>query len=298
MKERWTEAKRNQMNKLQPYFWVSPSFLVLFLLTIIPVILLVYISFTSFEIGYPWAEREYIGIENYLRLFEGKEVEFWPSVKLSLFVVAVTVGATLILGLAIALLFNRRIKFEYIFMAMLLMPIAVNPAIAGLMWKLMFSYDFGIINVFLEKIAGYKNVWLGQSYALFSTLMVLIWMRTPLSVLMMLAGLQGIDLDSIEAAKVDGASAGQILIRIILPQLKAVIVITCIFQAILALQTFGPIFTLTRGGPGISTTILSLFVYRTGFRFSMMGIAAAGAIVLVAISLILSLAMMKSGNET
>lgn len=291
--EMMNKSQRELMKKFYPYAWTLPSLLVILILTLVPVILLVYISFTSFEIGFPWDQKDFIGMGNYLRLFSGKEVEFWPSIRLSVMVLLSTVAGTLLFGLGVATLFNRRIKFEYLFTAMLLMPIAVNPAIAGLMWRLMLSYDFGIINVLVEQIIGYKVVWLGQSFALYAVMIVMIWMRTPLSALMLLAGLQGIAPESIEAGKVEGASAIQIYIHIILPQIKAVIIITCLFQAILALQTFGPIFTLTRGGPGIATTILSLFVHRTGFQFNMMAIAAAGASILVGITIILSLFMLR-----
>lgn len=286
------------MNRYFPYIWTLPSLLILLLLTIVPVILLIYISFTSFEIGYPWGQKDFIGLNNYLRLFAGKEIEFWPSMKLSIIVVVVTVGGTLLFGLGVAVLFNRRIKFEYLFIAMLLMPIAVNPAIAGLMWRLMLSYDFGIINVLAQKIVGYKVSWLGQSFALYSVLVVMIWMRTPLSALMLLAGLQSIAPESIEAGKVEGASNIQIFMCIVLPQVKAVIISTSLFQAILALQTFGPIFTLTRGGPGIATTILSLFVYRAGFYFNKLAIAAAGAGILVGLTIILSLFIMRLRKES
>ncbi len=291
--EMMNKSLRELMKRFYPYAWTLPSLLVILILSLVPVILLIYISFTSFELGYPWDQKDFIGLGNYLRLFSGKEVEFWPSIRLSVIVLLSTVAGTLLFGLGVATLFNRKIRFEYLFTAMLLMPIAVNPAIAGLMWRLMLSYDFGIINVLVEQIVGYKVVWLGQSFALYAVMIVMIWMRTPLSALMLLAGLQGIALESIEAGKVEGASAIQIFIHIILPQIKTVIIITCLFQAILALQTFGPIFTLTRGGPGIATNILSLFVHRTGFQFNMLAIAATGASILVGITIILSLFMLR-----
>ena len=154
---------------------------------------------------------------------------------------------------------------------------AVNPAIAGLMWKLLFSFDFGIINVFVEKYWGYKIVWLGQKYALFSTLVVLIWMHIPISALLLLAGLENINQDTIMAAKLDGCSDTQAFRLIVLPQLKPVIISSSLFQAILALQTFGPIFTLTVQPDDHSPDV----VYKT-FGLGLMGTAAAGAVVLVA----------------
>ena len=99
------------------------------------------------------------------------------------------------------------------------------------------------------------------------------------------------------AAKLDGCSDTQAFRLIVLPQLKPVIISSSLFQAILAFQTFGPIFTLTNGGPGSVTTILPMFVYKTGFGLGMMGMAAAGAVVLVAITAILSLMIMWTGRK-
>ena len=288
---------QNYWKKSTPYIWVSPSVLSLFLLTVVPTLLLFNISLTSFEIGYPWEDREYIGLDNYVSLFTGKEVEFWPSINLSIFVTTISVVMTLCIGLGVAVLFNRKIKFKYLFTTILILPMAVNPAIAGLMWKLLFSFDFGIINVFVEKYWGYKIVWLGHKYALFSTLVVLIWMHIPISALLLLAGLENINQDTIMAAKLDGCSDTQAFRLIVLPQLKPVIISSSLFQAILALQTFGPIFTLTNGGPGSVTTILPMFVYKTGFGLGLMGTAAAGAVVLVAITAILSLMIMWTGRK-
>jgi ABC-type sugar transport system permease subunit len=283
--------------RLGPWLWVAPAGIPLVLIGIVPVALLFYISVTSFEIGYAWSDREFIGLANYQRLFSGREVEFWPALRLSVLVAVISVLLKSLLGLGVAVLLNRKLKFETLIIAALILPMAVNPAIAGLMWKLMFSFDFGIINALLERLTGQKVVWLGQSYALFCVLMVLVWMHFPLSALMLLAGLRNIAPEPLEAARIDGCSDRQVFWWIVLPQLKPVIIASSLFQAILAFQVFGPIFAMTDGGPGHATEILPIYIYKTAFGIGAMGLSAAAAVVLVVITMALAAGLMASGRS-
>jgi multiple sugar transport system permease protein len=284
-------------NRNRPWPWVAPSVVLLLLLTAVPVVLLGYISLTSFEIGYAWADREFVGLANYTRLLSGREVQFWPSVWLSCVVTFVSVLLKFALGLSVAVVLNRNPRFEYLATTLLIMPMAVNPAVAGLIWKLMLSFDFGIVNALLLKLTGVKIVWLGQNYALLSVILVLVWMHFPLSALMLLAGLRSIAREPLEAAKLDGCSDRQVFWRIVFPQLWPVVLGSSLLQAILAFQSFGPIFTLTDGGPGAATTILPMYVYKTAFAIGEIGLAAAGAVVLVAIIMSLSAGMLAAGRR-
>jgi multiple sugar transport system permease protein len=285
------------IGRFVPLLWIGPSALPLLLVSALPVLLLVYISLTSFEIGYAWPDHEFVGVRNYERLFSGREVEFWPSFRLTLIVTVVTVLLKTALGLGVAVLLNRKVRFEYLATTLLIMPMAVNPAIAGLMWKLMFSFDFGIINAFGVGLGAEKVVWLGQKWALFSVMVVLVWMHFPLSALLLLAGLRNIGPEPLEAAKLDGCSDRQVFWLIVIPQLRPVIISSSLLQAILAFQTFGPIFTLTDGGPGNATTVLPLYVYKTGFGIGTLGLAAAAAVILVGITTALTGAMMAVGRS-
>jgi multiple sugar transport system permease protein len=278
------------------WLWLAPAGVPLLLIGMLPVALLFYISLTSFEIGYAWPDREFVGLANYYRLFSGREVEFWPALRLSVVVAVVSVLLKSLLGLGVAVLLNRKLRFETLIIALLILPMAVNPAIAGLMWKLMFSFDFGVINVLVERLGGQKVVWLGQSYALLSVLVVLVWMHFPLSALMLLAGLRGIAQEPLEAARLDGCSDRQVFWLIVLPQLKPVIIASSLFQAILAFQVFGPIFAMTDGGPGHATEILPIYIYKTAFGIGAMGLSAAAAVVLVVITMALAAALMASGR--
>jgi ABC-type sugar transport system permease subunit len=285
------------VTRFGPWLWVAPAGVPLLAIGIVPVALLFYISLTSFELGYAWSEREFVGLANYYRLFSGREVEFWPALRLSVIVALISVAVKTLLGLAVAVLLNRQLRFEYLIIALLILPMAVNPAIAGLMWKLMFSFDFGVINAALEGLTGHKIVWLGQSYALFCVLVVLVWMHFPLSALMLLAGLRNIPPDTIESARLDGSSNWQVFWWIVLPQLKPVLIASSLFQAILAFQVFGPIFAMTDGGPGHATEILPIYIYKSAFGIGAMGLSAAAAVVLVVITMALAAGLMAGGRS-
>jgi len=122
-------------------------------------------------------------------------------------------------------------------------------------------------------------------------------MHFPLSALLLLGGLRGIDPDPLEAAKLDGCPDRQVFWRIVFPQLAPVVLGSCLLQAILAFQSFGPIFTLTDGGPGTATTILPMYVYKTAFGIGEIGLAAAAAVVLVLIIMSLSGVMLAAGRR-
>ncbi|MCO5070608.1 MAG: sugar ABC transporter permease [Rhizobiaceae bacterium] len=279
------------------WLWIAPSAFPLGLLGTLPVLLLAYISLTSFELGYAWSDHRFVGLANYTRLFSGREVEFWPALWLSLFVTIVSVALKTALGLGVAVILNKKLRFEYLATSLIILPMAVNPAIAGLMWKLMLSYDFGIVNAWLGAVGIPKVVWLGQAWALFSVIVVLVWMHFPLSALMILAGLRNIESEPQQAALMDGCTPRQAFWLIVAPQLLPVLLSSSVFQAILAFQAFGPIFTLTGGGPGDATTILPLYVYKTAFNVGSMGLAAAAAMVLIAVTSLLSAAMLMIGGR-
>src|SRR4029077_13612121 len=114
---------------------------------------------------------------------------------------------------------------------------------------------------------------------------------------MLLGGLRTIESEPLEAAKLDGCSHSQVVWKIVFPQLGPVILGSSLLQAILAFQAFGPIFTLTDGGPGTATTILPIYVYKTAFGIGQIGLAAAGAVVLVVIIMAMSAAMLATGRK-
>lgn len=274
--------------------WVLPSSLALLLLIVIPVLFLLYVSLTSYELGWPWADRSFIGLGNYVELVGGTDYEFWISVRRSVEYAAMVTAGSLILGMAVALLLHQPIPGRTFVIIVVIMPLAISHAIGGLMWKLMFNMEFGILNFALESLLGVRVNWLGDANALYSAALVGIWMGTPFVTLFFLAGLQSLPRAPFEAARVEGASAWQVFRHLTVPMLRPVILVVALFSVIDALKSFGAIYLLTEGGPGVATLVLPLYMYRVGFSYStLLGKGAAIAFVLILLTMALAAVLVR-----
>lgn len=277
--------------------WVLPSCVTLFALILIPAGFLLYVSLTGYELGWPWAERRFVGPANYLELAGGTDYEFWISVRRSVqYAGLVTVGS-LLLGMAVALLLQQPIRGRTLVTLVVIMPLAISHAIGGLMWKLMFNMDFGILN-FALGFAGMRVNWLGDAGALYSAALVGVWMGTPFVTLFFLAGLQSLPRAPFEAARVEGASAWQVFRHLTLPMLRPIVLVVTLFTVIDALKSFGAIYLLTEGGPGVATLVLPLYMYRVGFGYSsILGKGAAIACVLVLLTMALAAILVRMSRR-
>jgi multiple sugar transport system permease protein len=170
------------------------------------------------------------------------------------------------------------------------------PVVAAVVWRLIYNPQFGLLNGTLRRIGLNTSTltWTnGQSSALASVILVDIWEWTPFLFLLLSAGLQSIPPEPIEAARVDGAGAWRIFRDVTLPLLKPVILLALLLRAMDLVRIFDQIFILTQGGPGTATETLSLYIYRTAFRFSNFGYTAAMSLVLLAATILFSRSLMR-----
>ncbi len=282
------------MKKKEHYIYILPSVIVLALIVIFPTIFLWYISFTNYDLTMGWENKEMVGFDNFAYLFQ-QDKDFWNSVKLSLLFMFLTVTIELVLGFLIALLFNRPMKWKRVWIACLIVPMVMTPAIAALMWKLMLNTEYGVLNYLLSWLAIGKVNWLGYENAFLSIMIVEIWQWTPFMTLMLYAGLQSLPREPFDAASVDGASFTQALYYITLPLLKPIITIALLLRSIDALKIFDIIYGLTQGGPGNATELMSLHIFRLGFRHTnWMGRASANAVILLLLTIPLVTILLKS----
>jgi multiple sugar transport system permease protein len=168
------------------------------------------------------------------------------------------------------------------------MPMMMAPIVVGLMWKFMYSYDFGIFQYLLTSVGIPKMLFLGSgSLALPSIIAADVWQWSPFMMLIILAGLRSIPREPIEAAMMDGASGVRVFADITLPLLKPVVLIAVLLRAIDSFRMFDQVFIMTRGGPGISTEVLSMYTYLRAFAYYYVGYATAIALIMLyAISVI------------
>ena len=275
-----------------PWGFILPALVPLALITIGPLIFLYYISLTDFELGSSLSEASFVGLDNYVRLFTGKDPQFWPAIVNTLFIAVTATAIELILGFAIALLvdsFSDRIKGGLV--AVLMLPMVVTPVIVGLVWKLMLNSEHGVINWALDFV-GLGQAWLGPELSLTSIMIVEVWQWTSFVALILMAGLASLPREPHEAAAIDGASGWQSLIYITLPLLMPVIVLALLLRLIDALKIFDIVFIMTGGGPGSATETLAIHSYRQGFYFTgWIGRASATAVVLAVITTVVSTIM-------
>ncbi|WP_043641125.1 carbohydrate ABC transporter permease [Nonomuraea candida] len=227
-------------------------------------------------------ETEFVGLENFTRLL-GDE-DFWASFQIgAIWSVSVTV-LQFLAALGLALLLNEKLRFSGLARVLSVVPWAMPPVVIGLMWKLVYHPDAGVLNGLL----GTDINWLADfSLALPAIIVVGIWAGMPQTTVVLLAGLQNVPKELYEAGAMDGAGTWRRFWNITLPQLRPVIVAITSLDFVWNINQFGLVYVLTQGGPGGRTRLPMLFAYEEAFRYRMAGYASmlglAMAIVVLAV---------------
>ena len=261
---------------------------------IYPIITMVADSF--FEVGIT-GDKTFVGLENYIRAFTAGG--FLKQLKNTLLYIVIAVSIETAIGLLFALFFELNYKGSKIIRSLMMAPLMIAPLVAGLTWKLMMSSSFGIVNELLAKIGILSSsrdiLWLAdEKWSLLACCIADIWLTTPFMMLMILAGLQGLDSSMLEAAKMDGASLLQQVFSIKLPVIKPVLLTALSVRIINAARTFDIIWAMTEGGPNSSSETLSIIIYKTLTRYNDVGYASAMAVVFIAVLVIFTLVFMQS----
>lgn len=275
--------------------FIAPAMCAMIILSVIPTLFLIIISFTDYQLGWEFSRAEFVGLENFIRLFSGNDSEFWFSIFISISFMVIATVIEMIIGFFLALLLNSsEFKLKPLVIGILIIPLAMTPSIAAQMWKLMFNAEYGIINHFLQILFNVKIIWLSSDMAFWSILLVDIWQFVPFVTVILYAGLRSIPDEPYESAAIDGASRLQELRYITIPMMRKLIYLAILFRAIDSLKLFDTVFVLTQGGPGNATEFLSLHVYRmANAQNGLIGRATAIAIVLLLIVTVISTFLIK-----
>jgi multiple sugar transport system permease protein len=278
------------MRRALPYFLSLPA-LLMCIGILVPFFTAVNYSLQRYRLNLP-AMRGYIWFDNYINFFT--DPKFWNTVYISLVYAVLTVGLELILGLAIALLLQRSTRFNSIVSIMLLLPLMTAPALAALMWKLMTHPDFGILSYLLSLIGVTDFKWASDpSTALFTVLLVDVWVYTPFIMILLLAGLRSLPRAPFEAAALDGVPRSFVFFRITLPMLLPYIITATLFRLLDSIQQFDIIYAMTQGGPGDKLLVFQVQAYLDFFQATNVGRSAALMIILWAITYALSNVFIK-----
>lgn len=221
---------------------------------------------------------EYVGLKNYISLFASSR--FMPAVGRTFLFTVVALAVELSLGLAIALFLDRPFKGKDLTKTLFLLPMVATPVAIGMVWKLIYEPNIGILNYILRCLNLTPVDWLGNGkIALFSLVAVDIWQWTPMVMLIIQAGLSAIPTECIEAACVDGTNPWQVITQIKLPLLKPSLFTAALLRLVDAMKTFDIIYSMTMGGPGHDTETMNILAYKSAFEYMEFGEASAILIV-------------------
>lgn len=273
--------------------FVLPTFLVLGVFVYFPIIESFRLSLNRVA---PFGSKEiYVGFNNYVRLLSS--AEFWGTVKVSVFFMVGTVVFAIGFAVAIAILLSIPLRrFSWYYRTMIFIPVVISSAIAGVLFRLLYNPVVGFFNYWLSLIGIDGPNWLTSStWSLIAVTITVVWRQLGFNVIIALAGIQQIDAQLYEAAKVDGAGTFRRIWHVTLPMLTPTLFFLLVINVITSLQAFGEINILTDGGPGKATTNIVYQVFVDGFVGThFVGRASAQAFLLALLIIGISIAQFKS----
>ena len=277
-----------------------PAALLLALVVVLPIARVVALSVMRTEMDEGF-RLEFAGLDPFVRLWQ--DGRWWTSLRNTAVFTASSVAAEMVLGIAFALLLHGSFRGRGLARAIVMLPWALPTAVMALAWSWIFNDSFGVANDLLRRLglASEPIAWLGQGgTAMFAMVAADVWKTTPFVTLIVLAGLQAIPHEVMEAARVDGLNARQRLTRITLPLLVPSLIVALAFRMVQAYGAFDLVYVMTGGGPGGATETVSLYAYQNYFRYLDFGYGSAIATqgVLIAIVLVLIVLRFTRGAGT
>jgi multiple sugar transport system permease protein len=278
-----------------PALFVGPAALVMAAACLYPVLSAFQLSLFDWSMGTPWSSARFVGLDGFVSAFSNPRV--WSSLWTTLLFAAVCVSAEMVLGIALALALEHPVRGMAFFRTLFILPMMIAPIAVGLAWRYMFDAQFGLINAVLGLFGVAAQTWLADPTLAFIAIVIAdVWQWTPFVFIMMIAALAGVDASVIEASRIDGARWWQMTFRVKLPMVMHVIAITLMMRLIDAFRVLEVIYVLTFGGPGDSTEILALHIYKTAFVGQQLGVAAAISVLLLVVVALLSWGALRLSN--
>lgn len=285
-----------RQEKILAILLLAPSVAYLLLMSVFPTFYSLYLALSNFTLYRPDLAR-FVGLSNFQFLLG--DSGFWQSVRVTLIFAVASVALEFALGLGLALLLDRKMKGIGLLRTLLIVPVLISPVGMGLTFRYILAPSYGLLN-FLLSSAGLAPVnWIvSPTFALPAVIFADLWQWTPFVALILLAGIQSISTEIVEAAQLDGLTEWQMLWRMTLPLIRPVVLVVILIRLIDAIRSFDMVFVLTRGGPGASTEVLSILSYVDGFTSGDMATASAIAWITVVIVNILVILFMKALSKT
>lgn len=274
------------VNALTSVLYAGPALFLIFVLSFVPIIYTIYMSFTNRNGPFRLREGRYelTGFENYTRLLGSLNADFYLVVFRTFVFTVICVALFLVIGLFLALLVNNQnVKFKGVWRTLLIVPWSVPSLVTALIWRFFYNQEFGTINNSL-RLLGFEGAipWLTNSlWAFVAVVVVNLWMSFPFFMVIILGALQSIPQDVYEAADVDGAPRWRQLVSITIPLLRPTIMPAIILSSITTFQMFNTVWLITNGGPVAAvgqpgaTEFVMLYVYKQAFQLNLVAQASA-----------------------
>lgn len=264
-----------------PYLFLLPAMLLLLFWRYIPIAMGLRESLYSNALSLTGA-KTFVGLDNFRYLFD--DPIFWASVRVTAIFGIIVNPLQVALALALAVLVNQRLRGIGVFRTILLLPVAISINVAALAWGLALDTNYGLVNGLLEVVGLPRQDFLrSPDQALPTTIGIVSWIGVPFWMLFILAGLQGIPHEVLEAARIDGANRLQAFFHVTLPLLRRVLAFVLVADTIANFTLFAPPYLLTRGGPGQATNLMMYDAWKRGFVYGDLGASAAMVLILLGV---------------
>ncbi|MGE5614902.1 MAG: carbohydrate ABC transporter permease [Bacillota bacterium] len=274
------------------YVFLAPSVVALLLLTVFPLIYSLRNTFYGWDLIVPGSENKYVGLKNYIDVLSSPV--FLASLKTTAVYAFFSIVGTVLVGTLLAFVLFRNLFGGFVLRTIAIAAMVISPAIIGTVFKLMLNPTWGVITWILSLFSIRNEGLLANVSTVLPTLIAVeVWEWSPLVMVIILAGLQGLPVDVFESATVDGAGAIKKFFFITLPMLKSSFLLAILLRTIDSMRAFDLIFNMTQGGPGTASQTTNLLMYNTGFQFFQISKASTMAIVLLIIITILSSIIIK-----
>ena len=274
------------------YLFVLPALVLYAVFMIYPFFQSVYLSFTDWNGA--TAVKNWVGLDNYRQLF--RDDLLWRALWHNAIWVVIGTLAPLVVGFLLAVLLANRPRGFTLFRTVYFLPQVLSTVIIGLIWQWIYNPIFGILNQFLNRVGleSWARGWLGDTtWALYAVLVAAIWATIGFVFVIVLAGLQSVSRDLIEAATLDGANGWQRFRDVTLPQMANVVTVVAALLLIGGFNVFDIIFVMTGGGPANSTEVIATYAYTEAFTQNHVGYAATLTLVMTVITLIVSVVFIR-----
>lgn len=275
--------------KWLPFWLLLPSVLILLLLQVGPTLYSLWLSTTRVRAG----ELQHVGLRNFERLLNTPS--FREAIRLTAIYAGSYVIATVLLGLFIALLLNRRIQFTGVYLVLIFIPWVISDVVAGTMWRWLWNPSYGLVQSWVDRYVPFlgEHIYTTATGAMVIVVVAAVWRGLAFTTLVCLGALQTVPHEVIEYAALDGANRFQRFFRIILPLIRPTLVVMVLLASIQAINSVGLIFSITNGGPGGATKTAAFFLLETGWRNGDFGLGAAASLFMFFINLSLSLLYLR-----